>query len=141
MINTKKIFISVFVLGVSSLSLISEDFSKFLLSGQSNTYNISLIRHNSIVVFAIALVVILFIFLYKKRNVYKYLLGISLVVWVLSQRTYAIVENHDPILISGFSVFPVNRCKFFLKENCRVKFDYFLAKEVEDAIKGNDAKR
>lgn len=134
MINTKYILISVIVLGVASLSLISEDFSKFLLSGQSNTYSITLIRQSSVVVFTMSFVVILFIFLFKKNNVYKYLLGISLVIWLLSQRTYAIVKNHDTILISGFAVIPVNRCKLSLKENCSVIFEFFMAKEVEKAL-------
>lgn len=137
MINTKSILISVIVLGVASLSLISEDFSKFLLSGQSNTYSISLVRHSSVVVFAISLVVIFFIFFFKKNNVCKWLLGISIVVWVLSQRTYAIVKSQDTILISGFAVIPVNRCKLSSKGNCDVKFDFFLAKEVEKAIKAD----
>lgn len=133
--SIKNILISVIVLGVASLSLINEDLSKFLLSGQSNTYDISLIRHNSVVVFAISLVVILFIFLFKKSNVYKCLLGISLVVWVLSQRTYAIMKERDITVISGFAVIRLDRCKLSPKDNYRVNFDFFMAKEVEKAIK------
>ncbi len=133
--NTKKVLISLIVLGVTSLSLISEDFSKFLLSGQSNTYDISLFRHNPVLIFTISLLVILFIFLYQRGKLYKWLLGVSMVIWILSQKTYAIVYSHDKVIISGFTVIPVSRCKLNLKENCKVKFDFFMPTKVEEAIK------
>ncbi len=130
--TAKNILISFLILGVASSSLINEDFYKLLLSGQSNTYSMSLIKHNPIVIFAISLVVILFIFLFKKGLLYKYLLGISLVVWLLSQRTYVIVEKgQDAILVSGFAIVPFNKSKLSAKNNCSVNFYFFMNKEIE----------
>lgn len=98
MIKTKNIVISLIILGVASLSLIDEDTSIFLLSGQSNTYAFSLIRYSPIVVFSVSLVVMFGVFLFRKGTLYKYLLGISLVLWVLSNRTYAIANDVIPLL-------------------------------------------
>jgi len=132
---TKKLLIIIVILGVASLSLVDEDLAKFVLSGQSATYGVDLVRHSAIVVFTISLVVILFLFLFKKGNVYKYLLGISLLVWLLAQRTYVIVQNRDKILVSGFAVFPVYSSSLSGKDTCSVRIDLFMAGEVEKGIK------
>jgi hypothetical protein len=131
----KKILISIVILGVASLSLVDEELTKFLLSGQSATYGVDLVRHSAIVVFTISLLVILFLLLFKKSNVYKCLLGISLLVWLLAQRTYAIVQNRDKILVSGFAVFPVCSTKLSVKDSCCVRIDLFMTGELEKAIK------
>jgi len=130
----RNILISIIVLGVASLSLISEDFLKFLLAGQSDTNSILLVRHSSITVFTLSLIVILFIFLFNKRHLYKYLLGISLVFWVFSLRTFVVMKSHDIFLISGFSIFPIKKCEVSPKDRCFVKFDFLMKREVEKAI-------
>jgi uncharacterized membrane protein len=134
MINIKNTLISITILAVASLSLISDDFLKFLLSGRSNTYDASLIRHSPITVFLMSFVVIFFVFLLKRKHIYKYLLGISLVFWMLSLSTFIVVKNHNTILISGFSLFPISSCEVFPKDKRTMKFYFFLGKEVEKAI-------
>lgn len=141
MIKTKNIVISLIILGVASLSLIDEDTSIFLLSGQSNTYAFSLIRYSPIVVFSVSFVVMFGVFLFRKGTLYKYLLGISLVLWVLSNRTYAIANDHDTIVISGFAIIPVDKHSLSPKDNYNVIFDFFIAREVEKTIQATRLNR
>lgn len=120
---------------IASLSLIPEDFVKFMLSGQSATYSATLIRHSCIVVYGISLIVIFLIFYLKKNKFIKYLLGIALVFWGLSLRTFVVVKNYNnTVLVSGFTFVPINKCEIIEKDDCNVKFSLFLKDKVNKAI-------
>lgn len=130
----KKILLSIIILAISSVSLVDEDFLKFLISGQSATYSAILIRHSYIVVYGISLIVIFLIFYIKKKFI-KYLLGIALVFWGLSLRTFVVVKSYNnTVLVSGFSFVPINKCEMIEEDVCDVKFSFFLKDKVKRAI-------
>ncbi len=129
-----KILLSIIILAVSSASFVSEDFLKFLLLRESATYSAILIRHNYIIVYGIALIVIFLIFYLKKNQLIKYLLGIALTFWVLSLRTFVVVKNYNTVLVSGISFFPISKCELIEEDDCYVKFSFFLESKVEKNI-------
>ncbi|MFN8260034.1 MAG: hypothetical protein U0X41_03745 [Chitinophagales bacterium] len=131
----KNILFSLLILIVASFSIIDEDLLKFLLSGQSGTYNVSLVRYNYMIVFVISLLAIFFLFHLKRNNIFKYLFGISLQLLFLSLRTFAIVNNHKTVLISGYAIFPISECEVTANDSCPVKFDFLIKDEIKRAIK------
>jgi len=131
----KIIIVNIIILAIASLSLVSEDFLKFLLSGHSATYDVSLVKHSCWVVFGISLIFILINFLMQKSNQKKILLGISFVFLILSLKTYAVDKNtENVILVSGFSFIPINKCEITEFNDCDIKIGFFLKNEVEKAI-------
>lgn len=130
----KRILLSVIVLVISSSSLIGEDILKFLLSGQSATYSVYLVRHNYFVVYGLSLIVIFLIFYSRKNKLNMYLLGMFLVFWVLSLRTFAVVKNYDTTLVSGIAVIPLYNCEVVQGDSCDMVFDFFLEDKVKKAI-------
>ena len=130
-----KISLSVIVLGIASLSLISEELSKFILLGKSSTYDGTLIRYSPLVVFTISFIVVFLIFLFKKSNLHKCLLGVFLLVWLLSQRTY-VVDTYEKKVISGFAIIPLYKNDTSSKGI--FKLDFLMRKRVEEAV-GKDS--
>ncbi len=131
----KKIIIGLLILLIASFSFISEDFVKFLLSGQSGSYNVILVRHSFLIVLSISLIATLLNLISERRKIYKYLLGVSIVLLVMSLKTFAIVKNgKNTILVSGFSFFPIYKCEVIKKSDGEVVFCFFLKDEVENAI-------
>ena len=130
-----KVILGILILMIASLSLVPEDFVKFMLPGQSATYNATLIRHSCIIVYGISLIVIFLIFHLKKNSFIKYLLGIALVFWGLSLRTFVVVKNYNnTILVSGFTFVPINKCEIIEEDDCDVNFSFFLKEKVKKAI-------
>ncbi len=130
----KKILLSVIILVISSTSLLGEDLIKFLLSGQSATYSVFLIRHNIFVGYLLSLLAIFLIFYLKKNKVIKYLLGIVLIIWVFSVRTIAVVKIYDTTLVYGIGIIPIYKCEVVQKDNCDIIFDIFLEEKVKKAV-------
>ncbi len=130
----KRIILSFIILIISSSSLVSEDLVKFLLSGQSATYSVFLIRHSYIVVYGLSLIVIFLIFYLKKNKVNRYLLGMFLIFWILSLRTFAVVKNYDTTLVSGIGIVPICKCEVVQEDDCDIIFDFFLEDKVKKAI-------
>lgn len=129
-----RIFLSVIILLISSSSLVDGDLFKFLFSGQSSTYGVFLIRHNYLVVYGLALIVIFSLFYLRKNKLNKYLLGISLILWLLSLRTFAVVKNYDTTLVSGISIIPICKCEVVKEDSCDMIFDFFLEDKIKKAI-------
>lgn len=133
--KVQKISIGILILIIASFSLIGEDFIKFLLSGQSATYNVYLVRHHYLLVIGIAFIALLSNFYYEKSKLYKYLLRVSLVLLILSLKTYAVVKStNNTVLVSGFSFIPINKCEVTKIDNCDIGFGFFLEKKVRETM-------
>lgn len=131
----KKIILGLLIVLLASFSFISEGFVKFILSGQSGSYNVILARHSFLIVIGIAMIAMLFNLILERRKIYKYLLGVSIVLLVISLKTFAIVKNSNhTILVSGFSFFPIYKCEMIKTGDSEVVFCFFLKDEVEKAF-------
>lgn len=131
----KKTFLVIFVLLLILIGLINEDFVKFLLSGQSDTYNVILVRHNYSIIIGISIITVLSIFYYDKRKLIKYLMIFCLVFLVISLRTFAVIKKPNKIVvISGLSFIPLKKCEIKEHNDCGSFFDFFLNKKVDQII-------
>lgn len=131
----KKLFLILLIIVIASLGLVSEDFLKFLLSGHSATKGMILIRHNSLTVAGIALIAIGFTIFLERSRWNRYLLSVSLILLVLSLRTFVIdANNKNIVLVSGFSIFQISKCEFSELDNCKVKFGIFLGGKVQKEL-------
>ena len=120
---------------IASLSLLSDDFVKFLLSGQSATVNVILIRHHYLFVFALALLPIFSIVYMRSTKSGWLCLFLSWVIFIFSLQSYALDKNaKDAVLISGIGIFPVQKCVLTESNNCASGFSFFLGDEVVQAI-------
>ena len=131
----KKLFLIILIMAIASFGLISEDLLKFLLSGHSATKGMILIRHNFLIVLAISFIAIGFTVFLERSRWNRYLLGVSLILLVLSLRTFVIdANNKNIILVSGFSIFQISKCEFSELDSCNVKFGVFLGSRVEKEL-------
>lgn len=108
MSKKNKIWLSVAALLIASLSLVSEDFSKFVMTGHSATYNITLIKHNFTITLILGILTIIFVVYSNRSKVYKNIMWLCFVLLVLSLKTYAIVEgDENTYFVSGYSFIPI----------------------------------
>lgn len=91
-----------------SLGLLSDDFLKFFLSKSSATYNVDLYRFDFLYTLLLGLSILIFFFLSRKNERYKYYLFVAMVLTILSMFTYAIVHNpNGNFKVFGFSFIPL----------------------------------
>ena len=131
----KKTVIGLIILLIASSCLINEDFAKFILSGQSGTYNVILVRHSFLTVLSISIMAMVFNLISERRKLFKYLLGTSILLLVISLKTFAIVKNSNNItVVSGISIFPIYNCEVSNTGDCKMGFCFFLQDEVNKAV-------
>lgn len=133
----KIIIFSLSILLISSLTyVVNEDILKFLYSGTSATYAVEFIYNKYWLVLGLSLIVILFRVLSEKKKWSKSLLIISLIVWVLSLRTYAIIGGSaNTTIVQGISILPLSKSVIFKQNSIRAgKFDFFLRRKLIGAI-------
>lgn len=94
------------VLICSSFHFLGEDLLKFLVTGNSATYNVIIVRHDLITVMILDVLLVLAI-VYLRNSVLlvvaKYLL---IIIWVISLRFYVININENKISLN-ILLFPV----------------------------------
>jgi hypothetical protein len=120
---------------IASLSFMSEDFVKFLLSGHSATENVILIRHHYLLVFGLALLPILSAAYTRSIKSGWLFILLSWAIFILSLQTYALDKNgKNAILISGIGIFPVQKCTITESSDCTPMFSFFLGEKLVNAI-------
>lgn len=136
MVNFKSFILCLLVLLISSVNyVLDEDLLKLLLTGHSATYNVYFVKHNYSLVFGLSTMVIVFGFFSKKMKWAQYILGLSLVFWLLSLRTYAIIKDDNIIIVKGVTFVSISKCEVSSHDsNCVGMFDFFLKSELENII-------
>lgn len=134
----KKYVFSIIVL-MLSLFRYNGDMAKFLFTGYSATYDITIIRHHYLLTLSVAILVILSIIIYRvyKKRGLRYLTVLFVFIWVLSMRTFAIVHS-EQVLVSGWSIIPIKRCEFSKNQDaqlkCAIKYDPFLKRKFNEKV-------
>ncbi|MER2996653.1 hypothetical protein [Pontibacter populi] len=134
-VNYKIATFSLFVLLIASLPyIVNEDLIKFLYSGSSATYAVALIYNKYWLVIGLSFVVILFCVLSAGSKWSRYLFAISLIIWGLSLRSYAVIGgSSNTIVVQGMSIFPLYRSDV-VKSNSVGKFDFFLGEKLRNTL-------
>ena len=129
-------FILIILAGIiASLSLLRQDFVKFLLSGHSATENVIFIRHHYLLVFGLALFPILCTAYMRSIKSGWLFLFLSWTIFIFSLQTYALDTNaKDAVLISGIGILPLQKCVLTESNNCASGISFFLADKVVHAI-------
>lgn len=132
----KYILICLIVIIISILNL-DGDLFKLVLTGHSATYGIIIIKHNYFlgIILSFIIVGIVVYSYFKKNRISTYLLIIFIVFWIISMKTYAVVNIQKPTIISGFAFIPLGSCELKADKNpCVGKYDFFLHDRLKTEI-------
>jgi hypothetical protein len=113
------------------------DWEKFVFTGYSATYSVTIIRHHFLVPLFFVILVIGLSF-YKNiqnkwRKISLFIIGLF---WFFSMRTIAIVES-DNVIVQGWSIIGISKCNFAANDitNCSEMLDPFLRVKLEAELK------
>lgn len=112
------------------------DWQKFVFTGYSATYSVTIIRHHFLVpLFFITLMIGLFFFKRLQVKWRKVLLLIVGLFWFFSMQTIAIVESSN-VIVKGWSMIGVTKCDFNAKDSsdCSEIWDPLLRGKLEQEL-------
>ena len=135
MMKYARIFLVVSAILMLMSSFIDDDFTKFMLTGHSGTHGVELIHPSRFWTYGMVLCTLL-LTLYSRRSKAVALLSwISLVVLLLTLRTYAVEKPENYVtVVSGLSIFPLHSWQVTTSDACPAIVCCFLDEDVERAV-------
>jgi len=138
-----KIKLGLWVALVLLLTLFSpeRDWMKFFFTGKSGTYNVQIVKHSDLVVFSLGFLLVGLMILHAFYSKHKGVQPAKVVVallWLLSLRLYAVVDDAQPVVVSGFSFIPFSSCAIpernWMTSPCTRTYDVFLRHKLEAKV-------